>query len=181
MLKAVRKRRAIPCPSAARKRQPPSVELFSQIFWKKLLEVRIDKHQKWLLQEKPVLREVLVPSQTTSTRSSSSLCLCRVCVAARSVPASSHLSPHALYIPADPTDNRPGRESPSLSHTTGILQWHHWDKQECGGLILTWWDRLGGERVLNPVEENYIIGLGLICLGVKWAILDFFYEAIAEI
>lgn len=42
-------------------------------------------------------------------------------------------------------------------------------------------NHLGGERVLNPVEEYYIIGLGLIYLGVKWAILDFFYEAIAEI
>lgn len=104
--------------------------------------------------------------------------------AARSVPNSSHPSPHALYIQAGPTDDHrlsPGRGSPSLIHTTGILQCHQWDEEEYGGLILTWWDHLGSERVLNPVEEYYIIGLGLICLGVKWTILDFFYEAIAEI
>jgi len=62
-----------------------------------------------------------------------------------------------------------------------MLHGHHWAEQECSGLILTWWDHLGGERVLNPVEEYYIIGLGLICLGVKWAILDFSYEAVTEI
>lgn len=38
-----------------------------------------------------------------------------------------------------------------------------------------------GKWVLDPVEEYYIIGLGLICLEVKWEILDFFYEAIADI
>lgn len=41
--KAVRKHRAIPCPSAAGEGQPTSVDYFSQIFGQKLLEVRIDK------------------------------------------------------------------------------------------------------------------------------------------
>lgn len=65
----------------------------------------------------------------------------------------------------------PGRGNPSLIHATAMAPLGRarvqWLNPDLG-------DHLGSERVLNPVEECYIIGLGLICLGVKWAILDFF-------
>lgn len=39
------------------------------------------------------------------------------------------------------------------------------------------WD----QRVLNPMEEHCVIGLGLVCVWDRWAVLGFFQEVIAGI